>query len=86
MDEAASELLEESYIHYGEDDTPASGPTDYPDTWTDEKWILESLKGKAKELIRLKYDGVYMGIPRSKAKGKYVITRWEEVFKFKNGE
>ena len=86
MDEAAPELLEESYIHHGEDDTPVSGPTDHPDTWTDEKWILESLKGKAKELIRLKHDGVYMGIPRSKAKGKYVTTRWEEVSKFKNGE
>ena len=61
MDEAAPELLEESYIHHGEDDTPASGPTNHPDTWTDEKWILESLKGKAKELIRLKHDGGLYG-------------------------
>jgi len=86
VDEAAPELPEESYIHLGEDDLPASGPTGHPDTWTDEQWISESLKGKAKELSRLKHYGVYVAIPWSQAKGKYVTTRWEEVPKFKNGE
>jgi len=86
MDEVASELPEESYIHLGEDNIPASGPTGHLDTWTDEKWISESLKGKAKELTRLKHYGVYVAISRSQAKGKYVTTRWEEVLKFKNGE
>ena len=43
MDEVASELPEESYIHLGEDNMTAK------------KWISESLKGKAKELTRPKH-------------------------------
>ena len=74
-DEVAPEVPEENYIHFGENHIPAA----HPDTWTDKKWISESLKGKAKELTRLKHYGVYVAIPRSQAKGKYVTTQ------FKNG-
>ena len=56
MDEVAPELPEENYIHFGEDHIPAG----HPDTWTDKKWISESLKGKAKELTRLKHYGVLL--------------------------
>ena len=81
MDEVAPELPEENYIHFGEDHIPAG----HPDTWTDKKWISESLKGKAQEFTRLKNYGVSVVILRSQAKGVYVTTRWEEVLKFKNG-
>ena len=64
VDEASPELLEESYIHLEEDVSLNTGLEDHPDTWTDEQWVAESLKGKAKELSRLKHYGVYVAVQR----------------------
>ena len=86
VDEASPELPEESYIHLEEDVSLNTGLDDHPDTWSDEKWAAESFKGKAKELSRLKHYGVYIPVPRSEARGKYVTTRWEEIPKHKDGK
>lgn len=49
----------------------------------DHRTCGQSLKGKAKELSRLKHYGLYIPVPRSEAKGKHVTTRWEEIPKLK---
>ena len=64
VDEASPELPEQSYIHLEEDVSLNTGLEDHPDTWTDEKWVAESLKGKAKGLSRLKHYGVYVAVQR----------------------
>ena len=63
VDEASPELPEESCIHLEEEVSLNTGLEDHPDTWTDEKEVAESLKGKAKELSRLKHYGVYVAVP-----------------------
>ena len=61
--------------------------SDHPDNWSEERWLQESLKGKAKELGCLRDYGVYKPVPRAQsAGGKYISTRWEEVPKWKEGK
>ena len=85
VDEESFSLPEEAWDWIQSDDTEVIGP-DHPDSWSEERWIQESLKGKAKELKCLKEYQVYKAVPREQSKGKkYVSTRWEEVPKWKEG-
>ena len=85
MDEETPGLPEEALESLESDALGTDGP-DHPDNWSEERWITESQKGKAKELGCLESYGVYQPVPRAEAiGGKYITARWEEVPKKKNG-
>ena len=85
VDEESFSLLEKAWDWIQSDDTEVIRP-DHRDSWSAERWIQESMTGKANELKCLKEYEVYKAVPREPFVGKkYVSTGWEEVPKWKEG-